>query len=237
MPTEEGRSRFTFQHDWFELIRTEWETRTASLRGQQLRVLEIGAFEGGSTTWILDNLMSHPASVMVTVDTFEGGMEHQQACEDGDRYALASLENRFRLNVSKSRQAAKLRVMKMRSDDALMELRRESSRFDLIYIDASHVAVDVLHDAVISWRMLEEGGRLIFDDYSWKGYMEECYNPRVAVESFLKCAAPEIESEETESQIWIKKVPNHTPATPNPDPCLYDWDKGLAKRSASQINQ
>ena len=228
--SEQDRSRFTFQQDWFELIRPEGETRTVSLRSQKLRILEIGSFEGASTTWILDNLMDHPDSQLVAVDTFGGGMEHQDFGTNRDKYGLSSLEIRFRQNISKCKQVPKLRVLKMRSEDALVELRTQLSRFDLIYIDASHVAGDVLHDAVLAWRMLEEGGTLIFDDFSWKGYLEDCYNPRIAIEAFARCFAPEIESEETESQLWIKKVPNHITATPNPDPSLYYWGVGLAKK-------
>ncbi|KAL9607225.1 MAG: hypothetical protein Q9204_009356, partial [Flavoplaca sp. TL-2023a] len=218
--------------DWFELIRPEWEQRTAHLRGRELRILEIGCFEGCSTTWILDNLMSHPNSVMTVIDTFEGGMEHQ---DDGaldhptDRYQLSTLKRRFDANVAKCTEVAKLNVMQARSDDALVALRQQRRRFDFIYIDASHVAIDVLHDAVMSWQMLDQGGLIVFDDYSWRGFIEDCYNPRTAVRAFIKCARPEVECIETESQLWVKRVPNCVPATPNPDPALYYWDKGTAK--------
>ena len=175
MTADHDRARFHFQQDWFELIRPEWEQRTAHLRGRELRVLEIGCFEGCSTTWILDNLMSHPNSVMTVIDTFEGGMEHQ---DDGaldhptDRYQLSTLKRRFDANVAKCTEVAKLNVMQARSDDALVALRQQRRRFDFIYIDASHVAIDVLHDAVMSWQMLDQGGLIVFDDYSWRGFIE-----------------------------------------------------------------
>ncbi|MCJ1404219.1 hypothetical protein MMC11_007444 [Xylographa trunciseda] len=222
-PGSQERSRYTFQHPWFELIRSDWEELTSSLRGQKLRILEVGSFEGASTTWILDNLMSHPESTMTAIDTFAGGMEHQ--VNPTNDYGLASLENRFWSNVSKCEHVQKLHVIKAASDDALMALRREGPRFDFIYIDASHVALDVLHDAVLCWRMLEVRGTMVFDDFMWKGYNEDCYNPRVAILSFLQCAAPELQAKETESQLWVTKVPNHIPATKNQDPDLYYWDK------------
>lgn len=52
----------------------------------------------------------------------------------------------------------------MRSDEGLIQLSQEKLRFDLIYVDASHVAIDVLQDAVVCWRLLEVEGILIFDD-------------------------------------------------------------------------
>ena len=227
-PLPPERSRFTFRHPWFELIRPDWEKLTLPLRDQKLRILELGSFEGASTTWMLDHLMDHPDSTMTAIDTFAGGMEHQTASasdDDDDDYALSSLESRFRANVAKCAHAAKLRVLKATSEDALLNLRREGERFDFIYIDASHVALDVLCDAVLCWRMLEVQGSMVFDDYTWKGYNEHCYNPRVAIVAFLQCAAPEVRALETESQLWVTKVPNRVPATKNPDLDLYYWDK------------
>ena len=217
------RSRFTFQHPWFELVRPDWEELTGSLRGRQLKILEVGSYEGASTTWILENLMSHPESRMTAIDTFAGGMEHRG--DAADAYGLASLESRFWSNVSQCKHVSKLHVMKTTSDNALITLRGENACFDFIYVDASHVALDVLHDAVLCWRMLDVHGTMVFDDFTWKGYNEDCYNPRVAILSFLQCAAPELHAKETESQLWVTKVPNHISATKNPDPDLYYWDK------------
>jgi predicted O-methyltransferase YrrM len=222
------RGRFTFQRSWFdEDIRPEWETLTVPLRGTKLNILEVGSFEGASTTWILDNLMTRSESRMTAIDTFEGGMEHLDP-DQVHQYDISSLESRFRSNISKCEHMNKLRVMKAKSDDALLDLRREGALFDFIYIDASHVAIDVLHDAVICWRMLSVHGTMVFDDVAWKGYMEDCYNPRIAIRSFVQCAVQEVETKETEAQMWVTKVPNRIPATPNPDPALYYWDNGLA---------
>ncbi len=219
------RQEFTFSHYWFdEVIRAIWEQLTYSLRGKKLRVLEIGSFEGASTTWILDNLMSHPESTLTSIDTFEGGMEHQQV-DKADEYDIPSLESRFRANVAKCDQVGKLRVMKAKSDDALLELRRQCATFDFVYIDGSHVAVDVLHDAVMSWRMLNVHGTMVFDDFTWKGYVEDVYNPRIAIQSFLRCVAQEIEVKRQESQMWVTRMPDHIPPTPNPDPAHYYWEE------------
>lgn len=39
--------------------------------------------------------------------------------------------------------------------------------FDLVYIDGSHLRLDVLSDASMAWRLLREGGVMVFDDYEW----------------------------------------------------------------------
>ena len=221
-PLPLDRTKYVFRHYWFdEWVREDWEQRTKPLHGKKLQVLEIGVYEGASTTWILDNLMSHPESTLTSIDTFQGGMEHHEASS----YNIGSLEARFRANVSKSSQESKLTVLKARSGDALVDLRVKGARFDFIYIDGSHTAIDVLDDSVMSWRMLNVGGLMVFDDFTWKGYLEDCYNPRIAIQAFLHCAAPEVEMSQTEGQVWVTKVPNRIRPTPNPDPDLYYWDE------------
>ena len=218
------RQRFTFSHYWFDKwVCTDWERLTHHLRGTKLQILEIGSFEGASTTWILDNLMSHPESRLTSIDTFEGGMEHQET-DTADQYNIATLESRFRSNVAKCDHVGKLQVMKATSDDALLELRRQGAKFDFVYIDASHVAIDVLHDAMMSWRMLKVYGTIVFDDFTWKGYMEDVYNPRIAIQSFLCCVAQEVKTKQQEGQMWVTRVPNDSTPTPNPDPALCYWE-------------
>ena len=39
--------------------------------------------------------------------------------------------------------------------------------FDLIYIDGSHSAKDVLLDSLLAWRLLRPGGAMVWDDYEW----------------------------------------------------------------------
>ena len=215
-----------------------WQCELAQLREesqtQSMSILEIGAFEGASTTWLLDNLLSHPQSTLTTVDTFRGGMEHNDPAfsSNGAGYKLGTLEQRFSSNVSFCDHHKKLRVLKTTSDEALLHLRLSSSSFDLIYIDASHIAIDVLHDAVLSWRLLALGGTIIFDDYGWKGYLEDCLNPRIAIKAFVKCVDWECESwviEGIAPQMWVKKVGRRFEGTANPDPGLLykEGDEGF----------
>lgn len=73
-------------------------------------------------------------------------MEHHKASS----YNIDSLEARFRANVFKSSQESKLIVLKARSDNALIDLRVKDTRFDFIYIDDSHTAIDVLNNSIMS---------------------------------------------------------------------------------------
>lgn len=216
-----SRSRFTFSQDWFhECAVQDWTQLLLPLRSQKLHILEIGAFEGASTTWILDNFMNHPDSTLTVIDTFEGGMEHRSPSSGlaSKDYALSSLESRFSANIALCPNADKVRLLRFTSYSALISLSQARTIFDFIYIDGSHTAIDVMTDAVLCWHLLRVGGRLVFDDWIWRGYLEDCYNPRIAIKGFLACVEPEVECTETEYQMWITRTTNTLKATPNPDP-------------------
>jgi predicted O-methyltransferase YrrM len=66
-----------------------------------------------------------------------------------------------------------------------------SRTFDEIYVDGSHVADDVLTDGIIAWRLLKQGGVLIFDDFLWPCYLRARANPAWAINLFLKYHAGE----------------------------------------------
>ncbi|KAF2420707.1 hypothetical protein EJ08DRAFT_529646 [Tothia fuscella] len=63
-----------------------------------------------------------------------------------------------------AKNSGKLKVVKAFSSGALLQLRHTHAKFDFIYIDGSHVALDVLSDAVPCWPMLDVGGMLAFDE-------------------------------------------------------------------------
>lgn len=177
------RKKFTFSEFWFEGNISNWNEFFGHLRTRKIKVLEIGAFEGASTTWILEELLEHPESAMIAIDTFRGNIEHQTP-----ERSLSKLEKRFYENVEKTGRADRLTVIKSKSCDALVELNFEKAGpFDLIYIDASHLARDVLSDAILSWPLLALNGFLVFDDYAWDYYREPYNNPRLAVDAFLAC--------------------------------------------------
>tara|TARA_B100001123_G_C15286548_1_gene1015830 strand:+ start:1969 stop:2235 length:267 start_codon:yes stop_codon:yes gene_type:complete len=57
--------------------------------------------------------------------------------------------------------------------------------FDLIYIDASHDARNVICDAILSFKALKVDGYMVFDDYEWKKMPHDYQRPKVAVNSFI----------------------------------------------------
>jgi hypothetical protein len=94
--------------------------------------------------------------------------------------------------------------IKAESIAALGELGLAGKRFDLVYIDGSHLAIDVYRDAVLSWPMVDMGGFVVFDDYQRKqGPAKDL--PSVGIDAFLSAVNGEYEEVFRGHQIAIRK--------------------------------
>ena len=73
----------------------------------------------------------------------------------------------------------------MDSTTALLNYIRKNETFDFIYVDGSHLLLDCYSDLVLSWEILETGGILAIDDYTYKkdSILD---SPFEAVNHFLK---------------------------------------------------
>lgn len=176
-----GASQGVFSEDW-SVTRHYWRQmfREEGLCGKPgLRFLEIGAFEGMASVWLLSNVLTQADSSLTVIDTFEGSPEHGPMGVD-----TANLEERFRANVE--RWAKRVDVLVGRSDDWLPLLRIDprGGLFHFIYVDGSHRAQDVLADAVQAWPLLGAGGLMVFDDLAWDAGLGETQNPRLGIEAF-----------------------------------------------------
>ncbi|OWK38609.1 class I SAM-dependent methyltransferase [Fimbriiglobus ruber] len=189
-PPSEG-----FTEDWFSYNVPVWERILAPFKGRPVSALEIGVFEGRSTVWFLDHVLTHPEATLTWVDTFGGGAEHMAMDLNG-------LEARFRANAA--RFGAKVCGHVGRSQDVLRGMKGEP--FDLVYVDGSHEAADVLADAVLAWPLLKVGGVLGFDDYGWKGMPEAVQRPAMAVDAFLGCMKGKFEEIHRGYQVWVRKT-------------------------------
>ncbi|CAG8486942.1 5356_t:CDS:1 [Funneliformis caledonium] len=201
---------YKFTREWFTRHIPRWDETLHDLKNKKINVLEIGVFEGRSTIWILEELFKNPESKLISVDTFE------RIFADNDN------ETTFRENIRESKKANQIEIIKDKSFNVLVKMNYEKGmKFDFIYIDGSHVSCDVLSDAVLSWNLLREGGIMIFDDYEWDFFEEETNNPRIAIDSFLRCYQTQIEVIYKRYQVAIKKVMKKITKTIREDKTLY----------------
>ena len=180
----------------------QWDKFLYNFVGKKINIMEIGVYEGEATTWFLKNLMTNKESKIYAIDTFEGSPEYI----DTD---FSKIKKTFLNNIKKTKRDNQVIVMEMMSFTALNKLIYEKkmfNQFDIIFIDASHEANDVILDAVLSWRLLKVEGILIFDDYKWKKIVQKNYRPALAIDSFIEIYKPEIEVLNIGWQFILKKI-------------------------------
>ena len=201
--TQQCQSKgYQFSKDWFSQNILIWQKVLNKLVNlPNLKFLEIGSWEGRSTCWLLDNILTHESSEITCIDTFEGSIEHQNLGEN----FLKSVGSRFDFNIAKTGSAKKVKKIVGKSQEALRTL--PLNNYDFLYIDGSHVASDVLEDAVLGWRLVKINGLIIFDDYEWSEFRDHpTQHPKLAVNNFLSVFRDRIKVIHRGYQVIIEKI-------------------------------
>ena len=110
---------------------------------------------------------------------------------------------RFQHNTALTKQTSQIKIIIGYSQDILPELSKES--YNLIYIDGSHRAANVLLDAFLSWPRLKPGGILIFDDYLKCDQLRVSLTPKLAIDLFLENKVREYEVLHFGYQVALRK--------------------------------
>jgi predicted O-methyltransferase YrrM len=206
-----SREQYKFSNDWFDYNIDLWNEKLGDRKSKENHILEVGSFEGASTTWLLDELADDPASTVTAIDAFDTVLSLEES--KSDTKPMSDLERRFRGNVEKSPNFSKLRVMRGLSRYVLRSMANDfDGHFNLVYIDGSHRARDVLDDAVMTWPMLEDGGHMIFDDYRWHKYVDEYDNPKLAIDNFMSTYETELDVVHRDFQVIVRKHPREAEA-------------------------
>jgi tetratricopeptide (TPR) repeat protein len=193
---------YQFTQDWFSRSIPVWQQALSHLAHvPELKVLEIGSWEGRSTCWLLENILTHETASITCLDTFEGSLEHHEWYE---KDYIKSVEQRFDFNIAKTGTPEKVQKLIGRSQDLMRSLPLNA--FDLLYIDGSHLASDVLEDAVIGWRLVKVGGIIIFDDYyfTFDEFPEQ--NTQIGIDAFMAAFSQKVEVIYQGYQVIIQKT-------------------------------
>jgi predicted O-methyltransferase YrrM len=156
-----------FSSDWFSHNIPNWEAYIDEKR--PMDVLELGAFEGRSTVWMMENLN---IKSLIAVDDWNA--------EALSREGYYDTEKNFDHNIKDYKNIKKWIA------STYSFLKNNDKMFDLIYIDAGHMGYSVLTDAVMAHYFLKPGGYLIFDDYSQSTDPKRIDRPRGAINAFCE---------------------------------------------------
>ena len=192
-----------FTNDWFQqTAETNFINNLLPRKSQFRNAIEIGCYEGQATCWLLDHMnFEH----ILCIDTWKGSVEHL-----GIR--MQAVWERYVRNTGYGKGGP----VCVQNNESVYELaalveRNQLERYDFIYVDGSHLAKDVLIDAVLAWQILEPGGYLAFDDYTWtekpRQEANPLDNPRLAIDAFYTIFRREaVILPSTQHQFWLMKV-------------------------------
>ena len=181
--------------DWFSVTaKPNFEKFLTPFAGKDnLTFLQLGAFTGDASLWLLDNILTGDSSVLIDVDTWEGSDEevhHKMDFSDVEVTYDAKIKNR---SIKQ----------KMTSFQYLLN---SYFFFDFIYVDADHTAASALIDAELSWRLLNRGGILAFDDYEWGTHLPSHLAPKLGIQLFIHRHQAEFETLAINGQYWVRKI-------------------------------
>lgn len=186
--------------NWFDsYARGYFAAHLTALAGAPgLRFLQVGAFTGDASEWLLDRVLTGEGSVLVDVDTWHGSDEPEH-----DRLDFTEVERAYDERMAEAAVAGRLVKFKGTSADYFATQREP---FDFIYIDGDHTAFGVLSDAVSAVRVLKPGGLLAFDDYLWKSGKTRFHEPAVAIDAIADVCGDRLRRTDSGLQVWFRKV-------------------------------
>ncbi|MBU6339679.1 MAG: class I SAM-dependent methyltransferase [Rickettsiales bacterium] len=206
--------QYKFTNGWFSLlVKDVWDEMIPYIKPK--RILEVGSYEGASLCYLIDNLAKTENLEIHAIDSWEGGIEHKVGGISESN--MSEVEEHFdhNMQIAMSKFPDKIKFFKHKgySDLELSKLLVDGKKnhFDLIYIDGSHQAPDVLCDAVLAFRLLKVGGFLFFDDYLWseKSFSEmdlvRCPKPAIDAFTNLYCKKLSIVTAPL-SQLYVRKL-------------------------------
>ena len=192
---------YEFTQDWFseknpEKVVLQFEEFLSEFKGKPCMFLEIGSFEGMSTIWMLENILTEERSQIFCIDAW--------AEWTGDAFV------RFVSNINKTGFRDKVRIVK---GDSSEELRIfPNDYFDFIYVDGNNDEKAVMKDAIGSFRVLKKGGIIAFDDYllgirypNSHGSKAMSGSAKKAIDYFIDIFKDELDVIHNDYQLWIRK--------------------------------
>ena len=142
------------------------------------KVLEVGTYAGTSLIEIIKQI---PNSQGTAIDIWESYDEINEnkllnkniLNDDEIRKSLNvlktikenNIEELFYSNIRTVGLQDRIRGIKGKSSNVLLNMIKQNEMFDFIYVDGSHKCLDVALDLCLSWQLLRNGGFMAIDDY------------------------------------------------------------------------
>ncbi|WP_197454673.1 class I SAM-dependent methyltransferase [Stieleria varia] len=160
-----------FSQDWTSSYTPQWLRVLHHLIGAvRVRGLEIGCFEGRTSLWLAEHILTGPDSSLDCVDSWAN--------------PSTGIEARFDRNTAAHQDVIRKYQVPSSTWLASQVTHWNSPPYDFIYVDGDHRADAVLTDLTLCWPLLRPGGVLICDDYQHSA-VEPC--TKLGIDAFFSC--------------------------------------------------
>ena len=194
-----------YTEDWTSENFPHWMDALKHMVDKKAVFLEIGSFEGRSTTWFLENILTHEEAKIVCVDPWD--LKENPYAND---FNMSQARENFSTNLKE--HAEKVFAIQGYSTDVLCGLisgKYTEARpwFNAVYVDGDHSTHEVLKDAILGWELLLPHGIMIFDDYE-SGEFNDTIDkfPKMSIHSFLNAIHGQYNMISHGYQLMIQKL-------------------------------
>jgi hypothetical protein len=187
--------------NWFEMG-AEWYFRKhlPFFVNKKASFLQIGAYTGDASLWMLENILTHDHSKLTDVDTWQGSDEAIHKSFD-----WKSVEQTYDDKTHEYSQADKLIKFKGTSDDFFTASGFLHREYDFVYVDGDHTSLGVLKDGINAMQVVAPGGVVAFDDYTWRSGRGPTFDPGPAIDALIVAFADKFEVIDKGVQVWLRR--------------------------------
>jgi tetratricopeptide (TPR) repeat protein/predicted O-methyltransferase YrrM len=155
---------YFFSLDTFSHRIALWSKQLQSLKDQPVNALEVGCYQGMSSCWLLDQLLTHPSSHLTCIDS--------------------QFDSKFKQNIIKTGAESRVTFVEGKTPQKMQECIPDS--FDLINLqDRCKLTQQSETNTQLAWQLLKSQGFIVFNNYGWRNPQDSQQDPRVGIDRFL----------------------------------------------------
>lgn len=178
--------------NWFSGQTQNFENNLYIFKNKKVDFLQIGAYLGHASRFMLENILTNSGSTLTDVDTWTGSTGSDEAMHKEMDWNYIEKKYEEELSVFIGNKLSKYKG----SSDSFFE--NNDRHFDFIYIDGHHEEEYVQRDATNSFNFLKDGGIIAFDDCGGLQHIKDIAE-NLAKENNLEIIT-------SNWQIWMRKA-------------------------------
>jgi predicted O-methyltransferase YrrM len=195
-----------FTHNWNQ----QFISNTRDIKNLDL-CLEIGCFEGLTSNYIADHLLSDSGK-LICVDPLkdvyiEGDLDNDD--EESNKKEFSFFGGQFQRFIDNTEEKITEEKIILHRETSFSFYEKYSpeylNKFDFIYIDGDHRPDPVYRDAVNCFSLCKGGGLILFDDYEWREQTPH-KSTKIGIDKFLSEFSGKYDIIKQNYQILIQKI-------------------------------